>query len=346
MKINQDNAISAGTNVTINGGMLDLNGKTDTIGSLLLKSGSVINGTLYANSYIIESGTATANIVGPGGLQKTTSAQATAGAVSAPNVTIAAGQLTATSINTGTLTLSAGTTLTIAAIPGGPSASGGLTPLAARALQAVPTESVSQSAITEAAVQSSSTVESAVIAESQSVMQSAVAEVVVQSSSVIEDATEEAAIATSTVSAMPLTESFAQSKPVDTAVNHLSIQSPTDSKTDSPALSVIVESWSQGALAGKQAGETRSTAFTSSRDEPPFAAGMTGKRASASAINKWLVHSAALQTIVSSPNRSGADAEGVLDVARHARAGKHASQLENALDRVLAEEEDTFLLIQ
>ena len=72
LKINQDNAISAGTDVTINGGTLDLNGKTDTIGNLLLESGSLVNGTLYANSYIIESGTATANIVGPGSLQKTT----------------------------------------------------------------------------------------------------------------------------------------------------------------------------------------------------------------------------------------------------------------------------------
>ncbi len=72
LKIKQDNAISAGTNVTIDDGTLDLNGKTDTIGDLLLESGSVINGTLYADSYNIESGAVSANIVGPGGLQKTT----------------------------------------------------------------------------------------------------------------------------------------------------------------------------------------------------------------------------------------------------------------------------------
>jgi hypothetical protein len=73
---------------------------------------------------------------------------------------------------------------------------------------------------------------------------------------------------------------------------------------------------------------------------------MAGKRASASAVKNWLVHSAALQMIVSSPNLNGTHAEAVLDVARYTRAGKHASQLENVLDRILAEEDDAFLLIQ
>ena len=36
LKINQDNAISAGTDVTIDGGTLDLNNKTDAIGYLTL----------------------------------------------------------------------------------------------------------------------------------------------------------------------------------------------------------------------------------------------------------------------------------------------------------------------
>jgi hypothetical protein len=195
-------------------------------------------------------------------------------------------------------------------------------------------------------VQTSSTVEIAVIAESQSVAQPAAAGVVVQSSPAVENATEAAAISTSTVSATPLMESFALSKMIETVVNHISIDSPTDSNIDLPALFVIVESRSQGALTGKQAGETRNTAFTSSRDEPPILAGTARKFVSASAISNWLAHSAALQIMVSHPNRDGADAEAVLDVARHARAGKHTSQLENALDRILAEEEDAFLLIQ
>ena len=83
VKISQDNAISAGTNVTIDGGILDLNTMSDSIGNLLLKSGSVINGTLYANTYTIESGTITAHIAGPGELYKTTAAQAATGVVNA-----------------------------------------------------------------------------------------------------------------------------------------------------------------------------------------------------------------------------------------------------------------------
>ena len=209
LKINQDNAISAGTDVTINGGTLDLNGKTDTIDNLLLESGSLVNGTLYANAYIIESGTATANIVGPGSLQKTTAAQATAGAISTPNVTLGAGELTVTSINTGTLTLSPGTTLSIAAIPGGPSANRVLRPLATRSIQPILPESASQPAVADAAAQSadaqstavqsgaaqaSSAAADAVNAEPQGVVQSAAIDAVVQSSPAALDATTEAAL--------------------------------------------------------------------------------------------------------------------------------------------------------
>lgn len=147
LKISQDNAISAGTDVTIDGGTLDLNGKTDTIGSLLLISGSVLNGTLYADSYNIESGTVTAAIIGPGGLQKTTTGQADTGIVSASSVSVEAGQLTATSISTGTLTIGAGTTETIASITGGPlAANSTLIPLAASTLQPASLQAVSQAA--------------------------------------------------------------------------------------------------------------------------------------------------------------------------------------------------------
>ncbi len=121
LKINQDNAIPAITAVTVdNGGVLDLDGKTDTIGSLLLHSGSVINGTLHAGSYTIESGTVTASISGTGDLLKTTSAQATVGIVNTANTTVSGGELIADSIFTGVLTVSPGATVTIAPIAGGP----------------------------------------------------------------------------------------------------------------------------------------------------------------------------------------------------------------------------------
>jgi len=120
LKINQNNAISADTNVTIDGGILDLNGKTDTIGDLLLKSGSILSGTLHANAYNIESGIVTAAISGTGDLLKTTTGQATVGTVNTTNTTVSGGELIADSIVTGTLTVGAGSVVKIAPDPSGP----------------------------------------------------------------------------------------------------------------------------------------------------------------------------------------------------------------------------------
>ena len=211
-------------------------------------------------------------------------------------------------------------------------------------MQPIRTESVSQqSAIAETTVQSSSTVENAASPESQSVVQLAAAEVVVQSLPASESATEAVAIATAVVPTTPVTESFARSKLVDTAVNDLSSQSRIRSEIKSPTLSAIIGNWSQGALVGKQAGETGNTVFASSRDGSTFALGMTEKHASASTIRYWLPHLAALEAIVS---YNDTDAEAVLDIARHARVKQHTGQLEDVLNRVLHEEEDAFLLIQ
>jgi O-glycosyl hydrolase len=357
LTINQDNAISAGTSVTIDGGVLDLGGKTDTIGSLLLKSGSVANGTLYADSYVIESGTVTANIVGPGSVQKTTSAQATAGAISAPSVTVANGQLTASSVNSGTLTLGAGATLTIAAIPGGPSADGDLTPLASDAVQLVTTESDSQpsalaeaaeqtalaetaepSALAEAAVQtalaetaeqspstaeqSSAIIESAVVAESPAAEQSEPAEVAEQASTVVENASEDAAVAETDVRyGVPALPNFG-----------VFTQSPSP-----PApLPQADEGRNIFTTALPQVGEG-SRILTTAKES--FAI----SKAVDAAINKRLVHAAALQTIVQNPNRI--DAEIDFHAIRHNQIGKYAKQLEQAVDECLAAEEESIRVI-
>jgi hypothetical protein len=140
------------------------------------------------------------------------------------------------------------------------------------------------------------------------------------------------------------TKSVAQSILIDTAVNHLSVQSSIHSRTDSPELFVVVEGRSCGALAGNQENATNRAVFRLSGNESSFAAGTTGRHAVAPAGNNWLAHSAALQTIVSHSSRNGVDAEAVLDIARHAGVKKHAKELENALDSVLAEEEETCLL--
>ena len=135
LMLSQDNAISAGTSVTIDGGILDLNGKTDTISDITMTSGSIVNGTLQATTYNVESGTVTATLVGSGNLNKTTTGQATAGVINTSNVTISAGQLTATSINTGTLTIGAGSKVTIAPISSGPLSNTQIKPIATEVTQ-------------------------------------------------------------------------------------------------------------------------------------------------------------------------------------------------------------------
>jgi hypothetical protein len=120
LTIYQANAISANTDVIVDGGVLDLNELSDTIGELTLLSGSVVNGTLTADSYTIESGTVTAALAGPGAILKTTSGQAGVAAINNTNTTVEAGELTANSITTGTLTIGAGAVVTINAISGGP----------------------------------------------------------------------------------------------------------------------------------------------------------------------------------------------------------------------------------
>jgi hypothetical protein len=116
--IKNDNAISAGTNVIVDGGVLDLNGKSDSIGGLTLLSGSVVNGSLHASSYQIESGMVTAAMNGPGILTKSTAGQATAGTVATANAVVNAGHMVAESIVTGILTIHAGAKITISPIPG------------------------------------------------------------------------------------------------------------------------------------------------------------------------------------------------------------------------------------
>jgi hypothetical protein len=153
LKINQNNAVSAGTNVTLSGGVWNLNGYTDTIGNFTMTGGSLLGGTLYAASYAIQGGTATTLLAGPGSL--TTSGQANLGTVDAANVTVNAGNTTANTIVTGTLTVAAGSTVTINALSGGPTSGlTGITPLLTASMAtatAAPTATVTESATQPAA---------------------------------------------------------------------------------------------------------------------------------------------------------------------------------------------------
>ena len=118
LKISQNNAISSSTNVTINNGVLDLDGKTDTVQNLVLHSGSILNGVLYANSYLVESGTVTATISGTGGFTKSTNSPATVSTINTANVTVNGGQLTVASLVSNTLTIGASCKVVISPISG------------------------------------------------------------------------------------------------------------------------------------------------------------------------------------------------------------------------------------
>jgi hypothetical protein len=162
LALGKNDAISDGTSIVVDGGVLDLNGQSETVGAVTLLNGSILNGSLNSNSYDIESGTVTATLAGPGALSKNTAGQASTQVVNTSNITVDAGQLTATSINTGTLTICAGTTLTIAPIAGGPLANDTLMPLATLALQPIILETSAQT-MTANTVAPSSTAETAIV---------------------------------------------------------------------------------------------------------------------------------------------------------------------------------------
>jgi hypothetical protein len=73
-----DEAISAGTAVTIqSGGTLDLGGHTDTVDYVVLRNGTIEDGTLLASSFTLQSGTVSADLAGPAGLQKSSAGTVT-----------------------------------------------------------------------------------------------------------------------------------------------------------------------------------------------------------------------------------------------------------------------------
>jgi hypothetical protein len=62
--LSQDNAISAGTNVTVNGGALNYNGHADAIGNLVIKNGGQVNAPSINNATTtVSSGTLTAGSI-------------------------------------------------------------------------------------------------------------------------------------------------------------------------------------------------------------------------------------------------------------------------------------------
>jgi autotransporter-associated beta strand protein len=71
LQTDQTDAISDGTAVSISGGgVLNLGGATETVASITVESGRVVNGTLLSGSRVVQSGDITANLSGEGSLTK------------------------------------------------------------------------------------------------------------------------------------------------------------------------------------------------------------------------------------------------------------------------------------
>jgi hypothetical protein len=121
----------------------------------VLRGGSALSGTIFADSYRLESGTATSLLAGPGAVWKTTSGAAAAMVIeNASSVTVEEGQLTAASITTGTLTIGGAKTGSAAAPVASSPRKGPAAAPAAGSETSVPSANVSASVLLSAAQKS------------------------------------------------------------------------------------------------------------------------------------------------------------------------------------------------
>jgi len=364
-----DNVLPASGSLTINNGTLDLNGKTDTIGSLLLESGSILSGTLNASSYTIESGIVTAAITGTGNLLKTTTGQATVGIVNTSNVTVNAGQLTATSITTGTLTIGAGCRLTIAPNLSGPletiSSQNSLTePLIADRLGSLYGTASTQESLASSVSTSSLISNSALTAQSFSsnAVLSMPATTLVEAPNIeqIRASSNLSIISADSVSyaivgpiAMPVidtTKAFStkriidaiMTRQIDTAIKYILPQEAMYFRHDSKALHRIIESRLDKSLTTSYGNDISPSIADFLCDELPPSTGKIEKQLTVITIKNRQTHFATLQK---HSHWTEADIEADFDIAQHISAGKHIRQFEKAIDEVLAEE-NAFLAIQ
>ncbi len=152
---------------------------------------------------------------------------------------------------------------------------------------------------------------------------------------------------------------------IDTVSNRLASQSPIYYWFDSTALPKISENRLENPLAGKQISNANTAVFALLHDELPLRAGIIEERANTPAREAAKGDSpifvdmkigtvpdfGALQTngftrSVKSTSGEKTASEADFEIDRHARAGKHAGQLEKAIDTVIGEDEDLFLLVE
>jgi hypothetical protein len=257
------------------------------------------------------------------------------------------------------LTLGDGATLTITPISGGPlAADSALTPLSTRVLRPISRKTIAEPTVANTIAPSSSTVsniaavplaDSTVLAATAPVS-SEVASALASSDSLSKTAFDTIATPTSFVADIILPVRLADSSPVgliDTPINRLPLQSPIYSWLDSTALQRTIYAYAtlESVAVNKQTDNIKTSLFAAAHEEFPSRTDIIEKRAYTPALNNHQAHLAALESIVQNPHWYDIEAEADFDISRHARAGKHASQLEKMIDTVLAEEEDIALAV-
>jgi hypothetical protein len=355
LKIDQNNAISTGTNVTINNGVLDLNGKTDTVKDLVLHSGSILNGVLHANSYLVESGTVTAAISGTGDFTKSTNSIAAVSNINTTNVTVSGGQLTVSSLVANTLTIGPSCKITISPI----SANNQEVQTAQSSMPASAANSnamISQFALAQTAVDDivpSSTLASPIIVETDSVPSIVDIEKpnvepaqIVVSPAIVSEPILAATLTTSAVNA-DSTGILANTTFISTIDNRVSrglTLLPTNSRQKFLGYDHgIIEAQLNVGHFEKLQNNIKTTIPTLLNEDTPSRSLKIEKQTAASNKFELRSHIAALQAIVANLYESDADVQLEDSIFSHIHTKNHARQLAKALDSFLHEEDDLIL---
>ena len=138
-----------------------------------------------------------------------------------------------------------------------------------------------------------------------------------------------------------LSESSTAARPIGTANYHLLPQSPLYSWLDLMALNKVIVSGQGQSLSASNGNITGSLIPGSLRDELPSRMAKIDNHRTIPAINGRQAQFATMQTVMQNSRWTDTDAEADFDVAQYIRAGKkHVKPLEQAIDTVLAEEDD------
>jgi hypothetical protein len=252
-------------------------------------------------------------------------------------------------ITTGTLTIGAGSVVTIAPIPGGPLAAySALTPIATDALPPNQPETVVQPTAADTIVSpslnaTSITAEPVAVSTALAAPAPAYSEAAPApassdslSNTVLDTIATPTGIIADTSLPLRLMET-AEERRIDTAFNRLLPQSPIYFRLDSTVLHKDVESGLEQFITTRNENITSTPILGSLRNESPSGVGKIDKNSTTPVINSRQAHIAVLQT---NSRWAYLDATADFDIIRHEGARKHSKQFEKAIDKVLAEEED------